>query len=378
MKVLAALSDYEVIPGWLRWRITQPYDELYKQGLDVSYKHITIGTQLDKNLDILVLPRVIALPNEQSLMLDWLTNIRKNGTRIVYETDDDIFSESYIENISKMVLEPDMTIQQKINVLDLLQARAAGARWMLNQCDAVTASTEQLCNYIRSFTKSNVYCIPNAIPVYQFEKSLRTTNLRTSEVVTIGWAGGRRNPSELTNLLAAWRRLALTRSDVRFVIAGWCSPIIYTSTYKPLLDKLTVLPFLPHEQYGTNMQVDIGCCSVNDTPFCDRKSPIKSWEFALAGAMPIATNSPVYNTNVVPQVLCSSVDDWYWTLVQYIENPEARRSLAEVSNMYVHTMHDLRYEWRVWRDTYRNIQEDVRSNVVLPNTPPVDSYVFAG
>lgn len=369
MRIQAILDTRSTLPGWMRWRISQPFDEMWKHGVDTTYFWQDVSSQVDKRIHAIVLPRMIVAPNDQQQALEWFSSIRAQGTRIIYETDDDVFSESYVANVSKMALTPNLTPLQVLDVLNELQARAAAAIWTMQQCDAVTTSVEPLAQYIRTLVDAPVYVIPNAIDVKGFRKGIDGVRPhRDATHTTIGWAGGRRNESELYLMVEAWARIASTYKDVRFVVAGFAPPLITENRYiKPLL---TVLPFELFAMYGRGMQVDIGCCSINDTAFCDRKSPIKAWEFALAGALPVCSARPPYLDDMQPLAICTSADDWYKTLTHYIDHVDDRRQLQAYIEQSVELRHDLQYEWYKWRDTYEAILDaTIRMDVPAARTP---------
>jgi hypothetical protein len=107
----------------------------------------------------------------------------------------------------------------------------------------------------------------------------------------------------------AWARIAQRYPDVRFVVAGHQPDVIYRQDIP--LDRIIRLPIAPLDQYPTMHQVTIGCCAVADSPFSRCKTPIKLWEYTLAGAAVVATPM-LYTDCMIPwhHAVAETTDQW--------------------------------------------------------------------
>src|SRR5690242_1321455 len=102
MKIRAMIEDQDNIAPWLQWRITNPYEILRKRGIDADIMWANVGENVDADIDIMVLPRLVVAYHDREAAKEWFHEIKSNGTRIVFEADDDIWSESYVEQLSKV------------------------------------------------------------------------------------------------------------------------------------------------------------------------------------------------------------------------------------------------------------------------------------
>jgi hypothetical protein len=356
VRALVTYKKQSEIPAWLQWRVVEPYAHLKNMGFDYRHFYRLPGMPLEPNLNILVVPRLLADDHTLEATGKWFDKIRENGTKIVYETDDDIFSESYISNLTQMTIELNnvTTAHQTLAIINEFEERARLAQLTMDLCDTVTVTTPQLGAYVRSLlTKDQpVYVIPNAINIARYNEGLSSNSIyQNSNYITIGWSGGRRSPSDLETMVQAWEIVSLARPQVRFVVAGWMPNLIKDN---PILNgKVGHIPWQPLNKYACGMQVDIGCVAVNDTPFSSRKTVIKAWEYALSGAAVVASSSLYKAEPLLP--LCETVDDWIMHLLYYIDNPEHRHTQANMFKRHVYMYHDLATECLQWKDAYEGI-----------------------
>lgn len=362
MKVRALIDHHSKIPAWLEWRITNPYKHFRLHEIDANHTWAPIGWQFEKDIDILVLPRLIVERGDRDRVLEWFNSIKANGTKLVYECDDDIFSEFYVSQLSSVYWNPNKPIEMLPPLLDELEHRRQNAIWTMLQCDAVTVSSKSLGVYVQTLTSAPVYVLENAIDIEKFEAGLKTP-IRNNDYVFIGWAGGRRSENDLEQMFEAWIKLLEQRDNVRFVIAGWTPAIVKQN--KAFLGKLVGLPWKETDNYASNYQVDIGCCSVNDNPFGHRKSPIKAFEYGLAGASVVASEVVYAEEPII--MIAKDVDEWLMLLKHQVDDSIFRKVHAEIYNKHVKSYHDLKYNWVAWYKVYEEIINGSK-NLVLSET----------
>ena len=238
-----------------------------------------------------------------------------------------------------------------VSLLDENERRRQATIAVMNACDAVTVSTDVLATTVRQYTTKPVIVVRNAIDVVGFQRSLRTQNeLRHPYYKTVGWAGGKRSIEDLAPMLGAWNKLALESEDIKFIIAGWLPDL---SKYPSLTPTNFIhIPWASIEDYGNGMQVDIGCVSVSNNDFAKCKSPIKAWEFALAGAMVIGSKV-LYGDE--PILYAVTEEDWYNGIKYYLHFPVQRYAMQVTYERFVKGQYDIEYNWVYWMDAYQKV-----------------------
>jgi hypothetical protein len=94
--------------------------------------------------------------------------------------------------------------------------------------------------------------------------------------------------------------------------------------------------------YVLNM-ADIGLCPLIDTHFNRCKSPIKAFEFALAGAAVVANPTQYASAGLADYVrLVRNDADWYDAISDYLANTASRSTDAAALQDYVQTVVDAR------------------------------------
>jgi glycosyltransferase involved in cell wall biosynthesis len=259
---------------------------------------------------------------------------------------------------------------------ELEEIRAAH-HWLMTFCDAVTVSTGDLGDLVYHLRggADGTYIIENAIDAEAFTDGVAHFPHRSEGEIVIGWAGGQRRQTDLVPMLKAWGKIAERHEFVTFSMAGWM-PEDYFS-YVP--EGRTVLwNWTLPGKHGRGMQVDIGCCPVPRTRFDQNKSPIKAYEFALAGAAVIGSSIP-YGSVLEPWgiqgtvcgYMADTADEWEDAIEAYIQNPQMRRKHAERLRYVVDHQHTLHTQARKWARTYRTIagmesqDDDVQGETTL-------------
>lgn len=349
---IRALIENRSNPERYYWRVESPFSILKLYGIDAET--ISTGEDIPEDTDILIIPKMLTLPedrDETSELFEWC---RSKNIILVYDADDDVFSPAYVQYMTRMTLEnlssSNLHPYHIATIIQQLEQQRENYLWTMSQCDAVIVANKEFAKYVRTITTLPVYHVENAINVAAFEACLQPKH--TEEYTTIGWAGGSRPQSELAVMLEAWNQIAFKHEQVQFVISGWQPDL---QKYEHLSSERVIsVPWKSMDEYPTSMQVDIGCVCVGDTAFGAYKTPIKAWEFALAGAMIVGSKN-LYTGQ--PIVVCETVNDWVHVLSWYIVGSESRVRLAEVYKRYVKGQYDLQYNWLYWADAYEKIMK---------------------
>lgn len=368
--ILALLSDASV--SHTQWRITRPFKELCRQEVEAHYihsKHLDssdgvifqpeIVGLLDKDnfsvdtkwrhfvesLDILVLPRMIVYEKDREACLKWFEDLRRRGIFIVYETDDDIYSEAWSDHWFRCT--------NSSSIKEYRQLEAINNRWILDQVDGITVATPHLASVVSQYTTKPVVLLRNYIDVEAFEKGL-VNRFDWEGRFTLGWAAGYRPESDAVSVSIAWSILARKYSYLQFVIAGHVPQVLAHCVPQ---DRLHIVPFKSMDEYPASMQVTIGCCAVSDTPFNKSRGFGKAMEFALSGAV-VAGSKQLYEELIYNKsygVISDSEEEWVNNLSMLIENSELRRDLAYNLKSLVKRDYDLKNTAYRWLKAYESL-----------------------
>lgn len=357
-RVLAITGDET---GSIMWRIWQPFAELRRRGVYAQSVH---KDESDKFLtkiaagyyDAVVTPR-IAWPG--GVGTPWQRAIRAAGLVWIYEIDDDVYSEAIVGRQYR-IFEHERALG-----MDGLEVRRQERIAAINACDAITVSSRRLATVVSAYTTKPVFVVPNAIDARWFTsviRSAKTVNDRLPELrgkLTIGWAGGTRDTTDMTIMAEAWRIIEKKYPHVDFVVQGHISERLVG------LDRVHTLPWVPLPDYPRALvNIDIGCCSVAPTIFNSAKTPIKWFEFTLARA-PCVVSHTLYGqvvTHNVDGYVARDLDDWVDGLSRMIEDPAYRRSIRQSARRTVMEHHSLENNWWRWPDAWTQAIQRVRTN----------------
>ena len=126
-------------------------------------------------------------------------------------------------------------------------------------------------------------------------------------------------------------------------------------------DRLITFPWVSWGDSPVLYQTDIGCVTVKDTPFSLAKTPIKAWEYTVAGAAVIGTRTlygPCLAYGIMDPV--ETVDEWEDALCYLIARPDARQ--AQQASMLTHVVmgHGLDTQLHRWPAAYQQIVESAK------------------
>ena len=340
-------------PAQYFWRVDKPVEFMRRYGVGLDVDILSPDRDVDDDTNIVVLPKMRVLKENREEVKKLFDSMKEAGIRLIYDADDDMFSESFVAyntklNTKKGMLEPG----QVAEVIRILEARRADNVWTLQQCDAATVSTQPLADYVQLLMPDKpVIVVKNAIDVdFMIENTDFDLAFRSADYKTVGWAGGLRLDSDIAPMLEAWEKISIVYGqDVKFCIAGWQPNL---EKYQNVRKNLITAGWSDPGNYFNNMQVDIGCVCVTDTLFNNRKSTIKAWEFSIMNAMVVGSQA-LYGNEVL--LAANSVDDWFLILKYYLEFDEDRVRMAELYNKHVRGQYDIQYNWLYWPDAYQKI-----------------------
>lgn len=274
----------------------------------------------------------------------YIQKLRLMGPKaLVYELDDDIVSEAYIN-----YLQDNKVPSFKLKLVEKSQENT---KQLLRMVDAVTCTNYYLYDVVREYTQAPIYVLPNYIDFDDFTSKIKKGRL-TNDVV-IGWGGGKRPDSDFSDMAEAWRLIAEDYPNIKFAIAGYQPDILYDKL-ENFMDRIVRIPWVSVDEWPNSMKFDIGCIGMANTPFNKCKSVIKYFEYSLAGTPTIVDNKKFENiiTNYMSGIVLkeASVTDWVNAIEYMLENEARRVQIAktafyEVSNYYSLHKRDNIGEW---------------------------------
>lgn len=328
----------ETASGCYKWRGAIPAKYLLRRGHNVQ---IFSAEYLDsKAPDVMVFYRA-HFPEAVKLM----TWCKRNHIRTVFDTDDAL----------------DLVPRENLNYA-AVQTRLKLYWDLLGQADVVTTTTDTLATYLRR-SNPNVVVVPNSVDPEEWTMQPRLSGVR------VGWSGSPTHFVDLAVAMDAIRELQKS-IDFTFVLQGICIEPTLDELYQVLLihhgkrffetalgraikhfmAKLSGIryefhPNVPLEQHAAkvcDLALDIGIAPLADEPFNHHKSCIKYYEYAMSGAVTVASHVLPYSTEV-PFTAKNTREAW-------------KQKLGAVLDADRETL------WREQRDwvlTHRNIETTV-------------------
>ncbi len=346
--ILALIASPEHPPD--NWRVIRPFTRLRQIGVDARWAWGDDDQMLpsDPERTILVIPRQTG--TDAATIDRWLAERRSKVRAMIYDFDDVLWGPDMVEHLQLADFTQGMTPETLLHEGEM-------SRYFMSQCDGVTVSSEPLAEAVRQFVDVPVVLVPNAIDTRWFRCQMAARAPWAAEGrVTIGWVGGRRPERDVTPMAIAWGRIAKRYPHVKFVVGSSLIPdVIYREVED--IDQIIRLPWLSWHDYPVAYQVDIGCCAVADTPFSRAKTPIKCWEYSVAGAAVVGTDVLYGDCLVHGGYTAETADDWDHALAFLIERSDVRyiHTMALLSHVEQH--HSLDGQIRCWPDAYRAIVE---------------------
>jgi glycosyltransferase involved in cell wall biosynthesis len=340
--------------GCVLWRVWQPYTELQRQGYGAWFRdkddpemHSPEWAYLAATrLEAVVLPRFSWDARNQAVARRWVRAMHNAGLAVIYEVDDDVFTPQ-IGARQHATTEAHKTLEQ-------LEQDRRGRIAAIRLCDGLTVSTEQLAAVVTQYVAPDipVMVVPNAIDVAWFSRTIRGAQRQTPRL-SVGWAGGSRYAEDLAPIAEAWSAIAQRFSHVHFVVQGHASEVLELAVPR---DRLHVTPWLSVTEYPRALRnIDIGCASVAPNHFNRCKTPIKVWEYTLAGAVTVSSPT-LYEQAVTDEqdgLIAETATEWETALARLIEDGELRKRLRRAQRRRIaehHTLARHAHEWpKAWR-----------------------------
>jgi glycosyltransferase involved in cell wall biosynthesis len=332
--------------GCSKWRTEIPAKYLKRRGHTVNF--ITEG-QNHERPDVLVFFR-----QYRSEMLKLYRWAKDRNIRVIYDTDDALHLVD--------PWNPAYTFSR--NHQEDWEFMAANA-------DAVTTTTPELAAELRRFNP-NVVVIPNSVDPEEWTITARNRN----DQVRIGWLGGSSHFLDLAIAADALSEL-VRRRPFTFVLYGLTTLPGVQALYdqqlkmdgerfrnsslgkaiKVFLRKTKDLtydfqPYVPPSEYAStlcNLRFDIGIAPLAQTSFNRNKSCIKYYEYAMSGAVTLASDVLPYSTEV--SCLCNNTKSaWKECIAELMDSD--RDALWKEQHEWVLANRNIESNVAMWEDVF--------------------------
>lgn len=323
------------------WRVIVPFVHLKDNGFPVWVAFYPVGVNKDgadlvHKPDVLVMPRAgIGKTNNDASR--FVSICHENKTAVGIDIDD------------AMDLVPLFSPHHSDDLLVEAGTRALAA------VDFITTTTECLAERLRKFNP-NVSVLPNLIDPDQW----RWTTARPSQPLTVGISGGTSHVRDWNLCESLFEKLGERFPEIKFLVVGFDPPWAKRLREK-LGDRLEIVGWQPAESYQeTIRRIDIGLAPLEDIEFNSYKSPIKWFEYSLAGAATIASETVYgdYIRNEYNGLIVENGGDWLPVVSCLIGQPFLRTKLVRkarehvIAHWSIHDPKELRKRMRVYRDAY--------------------------
>ena len=306
-----------------RYRTHHLYEQLRLAGADCTLSHIThpnILKQADQ-ADILILHRIGMDEVSQKIV----GSVRRRGALLLLDVDDLVFD----TNAFQWIDSPDFAdpIRARLYLENIQRNRD-----LLDQCDAVIASTDFLAETVRKLGKP-VWVHRNGFSLEMMAQSaaaLRNKTANPDEII-IGYASGTRtHDQDFALVRPALEDLLRRNRSVQLYLAGRLDPGEGWQAFGGQIHRLPFVPWRALPEVLSKFDINLAPLR-SDNPFCQSKSEIKYMEAAMVQVPTIASPTDAFLTAIRPGkngALAANSAEWAQALDTWVEAPEERIRIA--------------------------------------------------
>lgn len=276
--------------------------------------------------DAIILQRQI----DGSAFANAISARRRAGTRVIYETDDDLFNVPWWNPFYEHF--QDAAFRQNFG-------------FFLEECDAIFVSTEHL-KKVYSRYNDQIYVLPNSI-----DPNFAIPRFGNNRIPVIGWAGSGTHRADFERMQPALARLAQD-PDLRIRLF-W-----YPDFSGPSVQQVPWVDWSSYYQCLALSDFDIGLAPLAEHIFNRSKSNIRYLEYAMAGTPVIASRVGPYAESIVHGKTGLFVDDddaWEDTIRGLLRDEDLRHRLADNAKNDVLTRFNIHNNYVLWENAIRAI-----------------------
>jgi hypothetical protein len=343
--ILNILYVTETKSGCYKARSVVPKKYLEKRGHTV---HIAENGKSYKDIDVTVFFRGF---HGQNNVAEFARSVKEQGSRVIYDTDDALGSIERHNAAYRYVKDAEVQTRQ-----------------LLKEVDAITTTTEELKGRYAPIKPS--FVLPNSMDLTEW----RERN-HASDRLRIGYSGGVTHIKDIMIILDVVRELQ-EKNGFIFVLHGFsdfptldsfieyirmgifkCDPVIFNQ-FEKIHNKLQDIeyefhPAVNYEWYPESLRsldLDIGLCPLEDTPFNRSKSCIKFYEYSLVGTTVLTSDVLPYSREVTYRARNEA--EWRKKLERLITDNQFRESLHREQKQWVMENRDMARNVALWEQAY--------------------------
>ncbi len=327
------------IPQCLKYRVLQKIKmlkHLQYEATYLSWREVSLCRSALQLHNIIIFYRVPATKET----IELINEAKRLKLITFYEIDDLVFDvDEYKKNKNLMKL-------SKAERDNLLHG-ALLYQQMLKLCDYCIASTPVLANYMKKFSRQEVYIVENCIDDLLLRiKSDEYINQRSKQFIIIGYGSGTKThdldfevaAKPLYNILKKY-------SNVKLLIHGYLKlPKIFDSIHE---HQILTIPFLPEKEYYASVaNFDINIAPLESSVFNDAKSNIKYLEASIFKLPTIASPCDTFKSiiqNGKNGFIASNNEEWENALEKLILSKELRTTIGENAYNTVLKLYDYKH-----------------------------------
>jgi glycosyltransferase involved in cell wall biosynthesis len=202
----------------------------------------------------------------------------------------------------------------------------------LRRADGVVVTNSTLAGRVKKYNKV-IYVVPNYIRASDWHDPVERDDSDVWFVV----AGSSTHSKDWEIVNRALHNIKKQRRDVKLRALGYLPPYL-----ADICDDF--IPWTSIEAYQSALYGnDVGLCPLPDSAFNRCKSPIKAYEYALAGLAVIA--SPTQYGPILEEgrgLVCITEQDWERAIIAYADDAARRKRDAAALRRYVIDTRDIR------------------------------------
>ncbi len=318
----------------MHYRLKVPFDALASRGHEVAFAGQMPNEWRDK-ADIFVAQRT-CMPAPSAL----LQRLVRDGRKVVYEIDDDLFSINPRGNPHAWVF------------------RDHGTRTLIAQnlraVSMVTVTTEALAKVCRKYN-DNVVLLPNFLPASVLDIPVPSRRIPPGDGTTvIGWGGSATHEQDW---LQVARAVLTTLNEHPTARIRFLGTVYARGLPRDAVDFLGWTRDLD-EHYRRVSRFDIGLAPLENTTFNKSKSALKVIEYMFMGVPPVASPSPAYSDiidNGTTGFIAKSPADWERILRELVNDAELRMVVGQQARKKAAAELTIESNVDKWEDAYRSL-----------------------
>jgi glycosyltransferase involved in cell wall biosynthesis len=294
---------------------------------------ITVSGQLDTRqlnlFDLAIMQRQYKAEVFEPMLL-----MKKYGTKIIYEIDDDLF------HVPKW--NPAHSILGKRAVQDNI-------KHFLKHVDAVFVTNDYLVDVYKNYCEK-IYVLPNSI-----DYGIMHTPPNNSDKKVVCWQGSATHDRDTSIIRKAVAKLV---DDDDTFVKLWHIELGVPKAYK--------VPFVPFEAfYSMFSQLDacVGLAPIVAVPFNRGKSNLKFLEYSVQGIATVASDFGPYRETIEHEktgLLVSDNREWYDAVRYLLDDDDVRNEMLANAQAFVKENYDIAENYKLWKAAIDEILPESR------------------